>query len=178
MNQLGIARPCRDPSANTDGRALGYARRLGQQRRRRRVDDEWSIIMEFPALLCVGNAELVALESYLGAEIDAIFANPSATLPSASPCTIHPSAPGFEEISVDDLEKVILKAQREKAKAALDKAMAQGASAATIDPEKVESFSRTDDEIAGKRRNPNSESLPPRNSGQSCRWEQDCPRCR
>jgi hypothetical protein len=76
MNQLGIARPCRDPSANTDGRALGYARRLGQQRRHRRVDDEWSIIMEFPALLCVGNAELVALESYLGAEIDAIFCEP------------------------------------------------------------------------------------------------------
>jgi hypothetical protein len=32
--------------------------------------------MEFPALLCLGNAELVALVSYLGAEIDAIFCEP------------------------------------------------------------------------------------------------------
>lgn len=48
-------------------------------------------------------------------------------------------------VELDDLlgeQITILKAQREKAKAALDKAMAQGAGAVTIDPGKVEAFSQ------------------------------------
>ncbi len=48
-------------------------------------------------------------------------------------------------VELDDLfgeQITILKARREKAKAALDKATAQGAGAVTIDPEKVEAFWR------------------------------------
>ena len=48
-------------------------------------------------------------------------------------------------VELDDLlgeQVTILKADREKAKAALAKASAQGAGAVTIDPEKVEAFSR------------------------------------
>ena len=48
-------------------------------------------------------------------------------------------------VELDDLlgeQITILKGQREKAKAALDKAIAQGAGAVTIDPGKVEAFSR------------------------------------
>lgn len=48
-------------------------------------------------------------------------------------------------VELDDLlgeQVTILKAEREKAKAALAKASAQGAGAVTIDPEKVEAFSR------------------------------------
>lgn len=48
-------------------------------------------------------------------------------------------------VELDDLlgeQITILKAEREKAKAALDKATAQGAGAVTIDPGKVEAFSR------------------------------------
>lgn len=48
-------------------------------------------------------------------------------------------------VELDDLlgeQITILKAQREKAEAALDKARVQGAGAVTIDPEKVEAFSR------------------------------------
>ena len=56
----------------------------GQQRRRRRADDEWSVHAEFPMPVRIGPAELAALEAYLGAEIDAILASPS-TARSSSP---------------------------------------------------------------------------------------------
>lgn len=87
-----------NPSANTDWRAPGHARRAGQQRRRRRADDEWSVHAEFPMPVRIGPAELAALEAHLGAEIDAILANPS-RVRSSAPCATSPSAPGFLEMS-------------------------------------------------------------------------------
>lgn len=63
-----------DTSPSRTERTWGRARRVGQQRRRRAVDNEWSVIIEFPQMVPVLPAELVALEAHLGAAIDAILA--------------------------------------------------------------------------------------------------------
>jgi hypothetical protein len=78
--------------------APGHARRAGQQRRRRRADDEWSVHAEFPVPVRIGPAELSALEAHLGAEIDAILASPSGVR-SSDPCAPSPTAPEFQKMS-------------------------------------------------------------------------------
>jgi predicted nuclease with TOPRIM domain len=83
-------------------------------------------------------------------------------------------------VELDDLlgeQITILKAQREKAKAALDKATAQGAGAGavTIDPEKVEAFSRLMTSLPANAETLTPKSLPPRDPGQGGRWQQNDP---
>lgn len=83
--------------AKADWFVPGHARRAGQQRRRRRADDEWSVQIDLPEAIRINVAELAALEAYLGNEIDAILAIPSRARTSGYPCAAPPLAPGFEE---------------------------------------------------------------------------------
>ncbi|RYH51412.1 MAG: hypothetical protein EON54_15060 [Alcaligenaceae bacterium] len=82
----------------TAGRLVpGHARRAGQQRRRRRADDEWLVQIDLPVTLRTNAAELIALDAYLGREIDAILATPPRMGLSRRACANLPLAPGFKE---------------------------------------------------------------------------------